>query len=193
MCDPVTLTVLAVSSIALSAAGQIQQGKAAKAQANFQAQIAENNSIIAGRAADDARERGRIAAGERDVKTRQFIGKQRVALASSGQEVDIGSGLEITSDTAALGKLDSLRIINNAEREAIGLETQSANFTADATAKRAAGKNAKRASELNALNSLVSGAATTGFQFASLGGGGSGGNSSGLSFGGRNSSGKFFS
>ena len=168
MCDPVTLTVLAVSSIALSAAGQIQQGKAAKAQANFQAQIAENNSIIAGRAADDARERGRIAAGERDVKTRQFIGKQRVALASSGQEVDIGSGLEITSDTAALGKLDSLRIINNAEREAIGFETQAGSFKAEASARRASGKNAIRASRLGALNSLVTNTVNTGFQFATL-------------------------
>ena len=168
MCDPISMTALVVGSVVLGPLGQLQQGKAAKAQADFQAQIAKNNSIIAQRAAGDVRERGKIAAGERDLKTRQFIGKQRVALASSGQEVDVGSGLEITSDTAALGKLDSLRIINNAEREAIGFETQAGNFTAEASARTAAGKNVKRASELQALNSLVTNTVNTGFQFATL-------------------------
>jgi len=159
---------LAVAGTAVSVSGNIQQGKAAKAKADFQSQVAKNNAIVAQRNADDARQRGRIAAGERDLKTRQQIGRQRVSLAASGQEVDTGSGLEITSDSAALGKLDSLRIVNNSEREAAGLESQSANFAADASVAQATGKNAVTASRVQAFGSLVSGASSVAGKWSSF-------------------------
>lgn len=139
----------------LAVAGPLMEGDAIKAQKDFQAQISLNNSLIAGRNAEDARVRGVISAEERGVKTRQDIGKQRVSLAANGVLVDSGSALELTSDTAAIGKLDSLRIINNAEREAVGFETTASNFKSEASAHTAAGKNAKAASRIKALNSLV--------------------------------------
>lgn len=171
--DCLGATGLAVAALSLAAvgtgvaaAGQIQEGKAAKAQADYQSQVAENNAELAKRNAADAKVRGGIASGEQDIKTRQLISRQRVALSASGQEVDVGSGLEITSDTAALGKLDSLRIVNNAEREAAGLDILASNFTADAAAKKAAGRNAATASGFNSGATLLSGASNISSQFS---------------------------
>lgn len=159
------VTELAIASLVLtgvgtgvSVAGKIQQGKAAKAEADFRSQVAQNNAIIAQRNADDARARGKIAAGERDLQTRQLISRQRTIFASTGQEVDVGSGLEITSDSAALGKLDSLRIIDNAERAATGFESQSRDFTAESALAEATGRNAITSSRVQAFGTLVTGA-----------------------------------
>ena len=160
MCSSAQGLTTAVTAIGgplagLSVAGPLMEGDAAKASADFQAQISRNNAIIARRNAADTRDRGQTASGEQGVQTAQLIARQRVALAASGQVVDIGSGAEIVADTAAQGKLDSLRIVNNAEREALGLAQQGDNFTAQASAQVAEGKNALTASRIQALNSLV--------------------------------------
>lgn len=162
MCEPTTIAVAALALSAVStgvaAYGQIQQGKAAKNAADYQAQVARNNQIIAERKAEDARARGKIASGENDLRTRQLIARQRTGIAGSGQLVDTGSGAEITSDTAALGKLDSLRIVNNAEREASGFENQAFNFGAESELQSFTGKNALGASRTQAFGTLISGA-----------------------------------
>ena len=148
-------SVFAGLSTATSIFGTLLQGNAAAGQARFQAQVARNNQIIANRRAEFLRERGRIAAGENDLATRQLISRQRVTLASTGQEVDTGSALDITSDTAALGKLDSLRILNNAEREAAGFAAQGANFASEATLQDAARRNAVIGSGTQAFGTLL--------------------------------------
>jgi len=148
-------TIIGGPLAGLAVAGPLMEGEAAKNAADFQAQIATNNSIIAKRNAADARDRGKIAAGEHGVKVSQLKGKQRVALAASGQLVDSGSGAEILADTAGQGKLDSLRIVNNSERVAAGLDIQSDNFLANASARTVEGENAITASRIQALNSLV--------------------------------------
>ncbi len=175
MCDPVTIsaavfgttagagtistigTIASIASTAFSVFGQIQGGIASRNQANFQAQVARNNQIIAQRRADDARTRGRIASGENDLQTRLRIGRERTIFATTGQEVDVGSALDITSDTAALGKLDSLRIINNAEREAAGFEAEGSNFASEALLQDATGRNAITASGTRAFGTLLTG------------------------------------
>ncbi len=149
---------IGLASLAVSIFGTLQQGQAAAGQARFQAQVARNNQIIAQRRADDARTRGRISAGEQDLATRQLISRQRVILAGTGQEVDTGSALDITSDTAALGKLDSLRILNNAEREAAGFAGQASNFGNEATLFDATGRNAIIKSGTQAFGTLLTGA-----------------------------------
>lgn len=134
-----------------------QQGKAAKGQADYQSAVARNNQIIANRKADDARERGKIDAANNDLRTKQRISQSTVTGAATGQVVDQDSNLEITSDTAALGKLDSLRIINNSEREAHGFEVQGVNFESEARLSDFKGKNAVAAANTKAAGSLVSG------------------------------------
>ena len=161
------LALTAVST-AVSAFGQIQQGKAAEKQAQFQAQVARNNAIIAERKAQDAIDRGKVAEAERRQETAQLLARQRASAAAGGVLVDTGSILDIISDTAGLGELDALTIRANAQREATGFRDQAAQFQNDASLTEAAGQNRRRASLINAGGTLLEGGAKVASRWQSL-------------------------
>ncbi len=130
--DPVTIsaisTVATIASTGLQIMGQSQAAGAQRASLEYQSAVQRNNQIIAQRQADDARARGEVEANKKRQQAQQLIGRQRTVLAGNGVEVDTGSALDITSDTAAAGELDALTIRANAEREALGFETNAMNF-----------------------------------------------------------------
>jgi len=166
MCE-VTTATLAYASIAASVAGagismygQYQAGQAAKAQGAYQAAVLRNNQIIAGRAAEDARLRGEEASKRKAMETKQLIGRQRAALAGNGVVVDQDSALEITGDTAEMGKWDELTIRSNAEREALGYEAQGMNAGAEAGLALARGQSASSAATLGMAGTFLTGAGT---------------------------------
>lgn len=133
---PETLAIASIAatvgSTGIQIMGQSQAAAASKASYEYQAAVQRNNQIIAQRQADDARARGAVEADKRRAQAQQLIGRQRAALAGNGVEVDTGSALDITSDTAAAGELDALTVRANAEREALGYETNASNFGAQA-------------------------------------------------------------
>ncbi len=162
MCEPATLSALSIAATVVgtgvSALGQMQAGKAQAAQLNYQAAVGRNNSILAQRAADDARLRGEEAARREASKTKQLAGRQRAVLAANGQLVDQGSALDITNDTAEIGKLDELTIRSNAEREALGYEAQGMNFQAGSNLNSMGAANASTASIGGAFGTVLTGA-----------------------------------
>lgn len=182
-----TITVMDVVGVAgtlMGAAGAIQSGNAAKAAGDYNAQVAENNKIVAERQAADALARGQIAEDEQRRKTMAIKGAQRAALGASGVALDSGSPLDILGDTAAFGELDALTIRSNAEREAYGYRVQGMNFEAEAGLARAQGKAAQTAGYVGAGGTLLSGLATVGDRWytrnrGGLGGGGSMGGATG--------------
>lgn len=147
MCEPATLSAVSIGATVLgtgvSIYGQMQQGQAASKMAAYQRGVAENNAILANRAAQDALDRGKAEERRRREATRQLIGRQRAVLAGNGVVVDQGSALDITTDTAGMGELDALTIRSNAEREAAGFRAQGANFTNEAYLATMAGNNAR--------------------------------------------------
>jgi membrane protein involved in colicin uptake len=167
------------------AVSAIQKGQAESAQKKAQAQIAESNAVIARRAADDERVKGSQEARQKAIETARLIGMQRAGAAASGVVVDAGSALDLTADSAAFGKLDQLRITNNAERRALGFETKAANFDAEADALEKASGAAQTAGFLNAGTSLLGG-----FAKAPASGGGAPFSTSGDIFGARAFSGR---
>ena len=180
MCS-VTLGLVVASGIA-TIAGGIQESRAKQQQANFQGAVARNNEIISRRLADDARARGVAEAEARGIqgqdevarlaaRTREFISRQRVSQVAFGQAVDVGSALDLTADTAAVGKLEELttrrnvdferRVIQaNAEREAIGFLTQGVNFAAEARLARLQASSARRAGIISTVGTVLTTAGT---------------------------------
>lgn len=160
MGDPVTLatiaTVASVASGAVGAVGAIQQGRAAKAQADYQAKVAENNRVLAERAAKQSEEAGELASHAARQRARQLIGRQRAIIAAGGGDVGVGSALDITGDTAAFGELDALTIRTNASRDADSFRAQGANFTAEADLARSRGSSALSSSYLEAGGTILS-------------------------------------
>ena len=149
-----------VAGTAVSAYGQYQAGQAQAAQANYAAAVARNNATLAQRAADDAQTRGQAAASQESLANAQLVGRQRAALAGAGQTVDMGSALDLTTDTKASGKLNELTILNNADREALGYEAQGMNFNAQAAADTAAADNASTGATFGVASTLLSGTGT---------------------------------
>jgi hypothetical protein len=133
-----------IASTVISAAAAVQQGQAAKAAGDANAQIQR-------RFASDALLRG--AAEEQDMRLRTagFMGEQAAAFGASGAEIESGSSLDILGDTAELGELDALRIRNNAQREAYA-------HLAGAELSQTEGENARTSSLLSAAGTLIGGA-----------------------------------
>lgn len=134
---------LAVASLASSVIGTgmsvIGQANAAQsqaaqtsAQASYQAQVARNNQIAAQQAAQLALQQGQVQEDRQRLKTAQFLGSQRAALAGQGGDVNSGSDLDILGDTARAGEFDAQTIRNNALLQAHGLEQQAANYSGQA-------------------------------------------------------------
>lgn len=109
---------LAAITAVISAASAMQASKARKSQAKFQAQVAQNNVIIADRKAVDAVKRGEVEARKHAAKVEQFQATQTVSLASQGVDITTGTSVDLLADTAELGAIDEQVIRHNSAREA---------------------------------------------------------------------------
>lgn len=112
---------LALGGGALDIIGRLRAGAAAKAQADFNARIAEMQAADA--LARGAEEEGRFRQG-----VESLIGSQRAGFAGQNVDVGYGSPVDVQADAAFLGELDALTIRSNARREAWGYEVQAENF-----------------------------------------------------------------
>jgi hypothetical protein len=131
-------------------------GAASQQAAEYNADVAENNKIIAESLAKDAKERGRIAEKKQRVGIEGFKGTQRTALAKSGVVVDQDTALSLLLDTAEFGEESALNVRANAEREAFGFRAQGAGFAADAAIAGAQGRTAGTAGALQAAGHILS-------------------------------------
>lgn len=163
MCEPISASTIAYASLAATAASGVMQfmgqRQAGVAQANalrYEADQATNNSIIQERLAVDAIERGRTEEQLHRIKIGQLKGQQINAFAKNGVETDSGSPLDILSDTAMIGELESLTIRNNAEREAYGYRVNAQNYSASAANSRTAASTAKSSANTAAFGTALS-------------------------------------
>jgi hypothetical protein len=142
------------ASAAVSAIGAIQQGKAAKAAADYNATISIQNAQIA--RADAA-----AMAGQQDRENYLRLGAIRAAQGKSGGEVGEGSVLDVLGDTAAQGELEKQNIIYQGEQRARG-------FTNTATLDTFSGKQAQTAGYMKAGSELLSGGANAAYAYNRL-------------------------
>jgi hypothetical protein len=157
----------------VSAMGAIQQGKAQADAANYQAQVARNNEIIALQQAAYTRQEGAAKAQQQDLQSAQLIGKQKATLGASGVDIESGSPLEIQASQASLARLDALTVQSNAERKAWGFDVEATNQKAQAGLYHMQAANAKKAATLAAFSSLLGGFGKFAGKWS--GGGGAGG------------------
>jgi type II secretory pathway component PulM len=112
--------------------------------------VSKQNAAMSNQAADDALARGAVKADEQRITTQEVIGTQRAGFAANGIDVNSGSAGQVQNDSAALGELDALTIMNNAAREAYGYQVQ-------AIDQRQQGKLAKYAGKMEAIGSILGG------------------------------------
>lgn len=155
MCDPITIATVATTAV--SAFGQMQQGKAAQQSANYSAQIQANNAEIAKQNASLRMQQGNAAVEVEQLKNRAKIGAITANQAASGVDVTSDSATDVRSSAAETGMLNAINIRSNAAREAYGYQVDATNATAQSQLDRAEGKNAKKAGYLEAGTTLLSG------------------------------------
>lgn len=149
------MAVLSAASAAMSALGSIQQGKAAKASANYNAQVQQNNAQIALNNATLAGREGAANAEKEQMKTRQNVGAIKAAQAASGIDINKGSAVDVQSGASEAGLLNAITVRSNAARQAYGYQTQAASATAQSELDKVQGKNAVKAGYVNAAGTFL--------------------------------------
>lgn len=151
---------LPLISLGTTLAGGIISGIGAQQQAQAQANAANYNAAVARNAAVFAQQQGEVNAQANDRKTAAMIGRQRAVYAAGGLDVNSGSPLDIQSDTAQFGRLNSLTIRNNAARQAYGYE-------ANANLDEASASNYESAGNTALIGSLIGTAGSVGSKWSS--------------------------
>jgi hypothetical protein len=125
---------MAILSTAVSAIGAMQQAQAQKAQAEYQAQVQRNNSIIASQNEADVVQRGEVVREVQRTRISQTIGAARAALGGNGLLVDEAgtSSVTLQEDLRQAGQMDIMTLRGNIEREARKARIQSINYKAQA-------------------------------------------------------------
>lgn len=149
--------ILMAVGTAVSAYGTIQQGKAQKAQADFEAQQAALN---ARRAVGNAN--AEAEANDREQRfmeqgRKSTLAAQRAAVAASGLQIS-GSALDVMTDAdlnAELQKADS-RFISRVKQT--NLLNQSQDLYAESGMLIRAGRSARKNANISAAGTLISGA-----------------------------------
>lgn len=152
--EPIAIGTTALGGI-LGAVGQRREGKALKAQATFQAAVLRNNKLLTDIKAKEVLEEGAIAQQQRQLQVGQIIGEQRASFAGRGVVVDEDTAFDLLLDAVRIGKLDEIAIQTNADREALALKMQGANFETQARQAEAAGKAAATAGLFGAAGTLL--------------------------------------
>ncbi len=140
----------------ITAVGAVMQGIAASKAAKAQAATAEQNARIADARAHDAIERGGIEEYRHRRQMALQQGAQRAMLAASGVVTDSGSALEVQDASMREGEYDAAVIRFNSARERWGHQVQAVQYRNEASAARAAGKNALFGSFISAGTGLMS-------------------------------------
>lgn len=154
----------AISAIAgvvgtgLSIFGAIQQGQAANAAAQYQANVATVNANLAEENAKRVRAASDEEGYQQDQTARALFGEQEAGQAASGLSLQSESFVATRRSARKLARLDSLNLRQAGDVQAYGFRTDKANQLASAEFSRAQGKNALTSSYLDAASSLVGGA-----------------------------------
>lgn len=167
-----TTTAMAISLAATAAStavgvySSVRQGKAAQAQADYQAKVAKQNQDLAEQQASAERMAGFEEAQATRRKAATLIGSQRAAAGASGAVVDFGSNLDLQADTAGQAEMDAINAYNKGIDSAYNSQINAWNYGQQATAYEASGQAAKNAGYLNAASTALGGIADMGSTWA---------------------------
>lgn len=172
---PIIAAVAGIAGAGISAYGQMQAGEAQKDAANYSAQVAANNKIIADQNAEHALQAGQVQAAATSLKGAETAGRIKTGQAASGIDVNTGSAVDVQESQREQEKLDTLTVLNNAQLQAYGYRSQGVGYQAQSELDKATAKQAPVAADLAAAGGLLSSASSIGLKWSGGFGGASGG------------------
>jgi hypothetical protein len=145
-------------SAGLGAAGAAQSASAQQASANYQAQVGQNNQVIAEQNARYATQAGQVTAQGQDIQTRALVGRDIAGAAASGLDVTTGSPSDVQTSRSELGRLSSLTDIQQGNLQAYGYQIGATSEGAQAALDRAKAGFAGQAGGIGVASSILGGA-----------------------------------
>lgn len=139
----------------LSASGLLGKGESDAKMYAYRAGVAKINATINRQNSDYALEAGELQARRSGLTTGFTIGKQKVAQAANGFDVNTGTNEAVRDTTHEIGVEDQTTIRTESGRKALGFRNQAASEDAEAGALMIAGDNAKRAGKIAAAGTLI--------------------------------------
>jgi hypothetical protein len=165
MADPVTLTVMAVASAGMSAAGSISQGRAANAAGRYNQRAANAEA-----AAQEIQAGQEIAAASHNSvriaeRTRELLAEQTANAAAGGSSSLDASGAAIRSEAVKTSTLDQLLEMTAAEERSQAIRRGAQVTRNEGDMARAQGKAAQTAGYLQAGSTLLKAGASWGTDY----------------------------
>ncbi len=124
--------MLGVGSLLASVGGFAMQGYAQSQAANYNAQVARNNQIVANQNAQITLQQGQTQEEAKRIQTGEMGAAIVANEAASGVNPNEGSALNVRSSAAETGELDALTIRYNSNLQARNLQYQGAQYGAQA-------------------------------------------------------------
>ena len=151
------MALISAIGTGISVMGSMQQGSQQAAQAQFQAQVAQNDAIIKGQQRDRAIKVA--ASNEEDYRRQQsdLFGSRRALLGDTGVIGGSGSPLAVSTDFQGEVELNALRLRNQGSVEANRLQQSVLNQQAQAGLFGAQARNARTTGFTRAGGELFSG------------------------------------
>jgi len=158
MCAPALALPLMIASTVVSTGGAILSGIGQKQQADYQAQVADQNARIAENQAQDSILNTNLAAQRRYRELSQTQGAQAAAMAANGVDLNFGSAVDVQRDTAMIGGEDMAQLYKAGNEQTKGFEINAFNDRSKAAGYRAQGRAALMKGIFNGLSTALSGA-----------------------------------
>lgn len=137
--------------------GAAAEGKAAQQSALYQAQVAQNNKIIAERAAQRTKSDSLLESEQNDYKVKGLLGTQKAVQAANGIDVNSGTALAIRKGTREMGAYDSELIRSKGDEKAYNYLVQANNFQAESQFSMMKGQQAMTAAKYKQMSTLLGG------------------------------------
>jgi hypothetical protein len=164
--------VSAVTSATMQGVQASQNSDAQKQAADYNAQIANNNAIIASQQRSSTLQQGDLEAQNAMRKQASIIGDQRAQMSANGIDLTQGSAQDILASTKFLGGIDVNTIQSNAARQAWGYSVQGMNDKSAANLEtwRADSINPSQIGAMSAGTSILSSIGSAATSYAAGGG-----------------------
>lgn len=163
---PIAMLAVGLAGAAVSAYGAYQQGQSQKAQMNYEAQVQQQNALVAQQNQRWAAAQGASEAQQQSLESAQRQGQIRAAMGANDVDVNSGSALGVTLSQKMFGQLSSMNVESQAARTGYAYGVQKMGYQAQGALDTFQGQQAAKAGTIGAVGSLLSGASSVGSKYA---------------------------
>lgn len=149
---------LMLAATVVSAAGAAASGIAASHQADYQAQVAKNQEMLASQQADIINQDAATKLSEKGQQDKALMGKMAAGMASSGLDINTGSTKSVLDSTQALSKVESRDIMKGFTMDWWNKKQQQISAQGESELQKSKSEMSMYAGAVGAGSSLLGGA-----------------------------------